>query len=48
MKKLYRFYDKRGVSVDVEALTILDAKQKLKELGCEGFTFYSIKVLFVD
>ena len=42
MAKLYRFYDKRGVSVDVEALTILDAKDKVKELGLSGFVFYKI------
>ena len=42
MVKLYRFYDKRGVSVDVEALTILDAKDKVKELRLSGFVFYKI------
>ena len=45
MKKLYRFYDERGVSVDVEALTIIEAKKKLKDLGCEGFRFYMVLVL---
>lgn len=43
--KLYRFYDKRGVSVDVEAETILDAKGKVKELGISGFVFYKIVTL---
>ena len=45
MKKLYRFYDKRGVSVDVEALTIIEAKKKLKDLGYEGFRLYTVLVL---
>lgn len=45
MKKLYRFYDKRGVSVDVEDLTIIEAKEKLKELGYEGLLFYTVLVL---
>ena len=45
MIKLYRFYDKRGVSADVEDLTIIEEKKKLKDLGCEGFRFYTVLVL---
>lgn len=45
MKKLYRFYDKRGVSVDVEAETILEAKQKVEDLGLSGFVFHKIVTL---
>ena len=40
--KLYRFYDKRGVSVDIDAKTILEAKYTLKHLGLSGFVFYKI------
>ena len=43
--KLYRFYDKRGVSVDVEAETILDAKGKMRDLGISGFVFFKIVTL---
>lgn len=43
--KLYRFYDKRGVSVDVEAETILDAKGKMRDLGLSGFVFFKIVTL---
>ncbi len=43
--KLYRFYDKRGVSVDIEAETILDAKGKVEELGLSGFVFCRIITL---
>lgn len=45
MKKLYRFYDKRGVSVDIEAKTILEAKCTLKHLGLSGFVFCRIIML---
>ena len=43
--KLYRFYDKRGVSVDVEAETILDAKGKMRDLGLSEFVFFKIVTL---
>lgn len=44
MKKIYQFYDKRGVGAKVEAETILDAKKKMKEKGCDHMKFSSIKL----
>ena len=47
MRKIYQFYDKRGVGMSVEAQTILEAKKRLKEKGCEPMTFYTIKLKVV-
>ena len=47
MRKIYQFYDKRGVGMSVEAQTILEAKKKLKEKGCAHMTFYTIRLKVV-
>ena len=44
MKKIYQFYDKRGVGMKVEAESILDAKKKIKEKGCDHMKFCSIRL----
>lgn len=44
MRKIYQFYDKRGVGVKVEAESILHAKKKIKEMGCVHMRFQSIKL----
>ena len=44
MKKIYQFYDKRGVGMMVEAESILDAKKMVKEKGCDHMKFSSIKL----
>ena len=44
MKKIYQFYDKRGVGTKVEAETIIQAKKKIKEMGCAHMKFYGIKI----
>jgi hypothetical protein len=44
MKKIYQFYDKRGVGMRVEAENILQAKKKVKEMGCVHMKFCSIKL----
>lgn len=47
MRKIYQFYDKRGVGMSVEAQTILEAKKKLKEKGCEHMKLYTIRLKVV-
>ena len=47
MRKIYQFYDKRGVEMSVEAQTILEAKKKVKEKGCEHMKFYGIRMKVV-
>ena len=47
MRKIYQFYDKRGVGMSVEAQTILEAKKKVKEKGCEHMKFYGIRMKVV-
>ena len=47
MRKIYQFYDKRGVGMSVEAKTILEAKKNLKEKGCAHMKLYTIKLKVV-